>query len=211
VEADRVLEDYTMSPEHIMALHFYDLEQKAKNLFGETGGLARTDFSYQDGYYYINNLFPVAERVSDVRWNGMWGYKVSAGKTDQVILKKYIQSADEYKQILQVPLLRLSEMYLILTECATTQSGAEEPYRFYCDRKGIPFTSFSNSNWETDRRNKLIREYVREFYAEGQTFFTFKRLNVTTLPASWTNNYFTGNATKYVAPKPIREIDYHNN
>ncbi len=26
----------------------------------------------------------------------------------------------------------------------------------------------------------MIREYVREFYAEGQTFFTYKRYNVTT-------------------------------
>ncbi|GAB6007861.1 RagB/SusD family nutrient uptake outer membrane protein [Dysgonomonas reticulitermitis] len=209
-DADRVAQDYTMSPEHIMALSVYDLTNKANNLFGETGSLARYDFSVQDGFYYLNNLFPVAERVSDIRWNGMWSYKTLSGKTSEVMYKKYIQNVNEYARVLQVPLLRLSEMYLILTECAETKATAETSYKYYCGQKGIPFTAFSDSDWETDRRNKMVREYCREFYAEGQSFFTYKRYNVTTLPSSWTYTSFLGSAAKYVVPKPLREIEYHN-
>ncbi|RAJ08628.1 putative outer membrane starch-binding protein [Chitinophaga skermanii] len=206
-ESDRSLGDHLMSPEHITAVHIYNLESVANNTFGESGGLARSDFNIQDGYYYLNNLFPVAERTSDVRWKDLWSYKSSA--PGYVMYKKFIQRT--LQPILQVPLLRLSEMYLILTECATTKEEAETYYRAFCNEKGIPFPNgFNNSGWEADRKNKILREYVREFYAEGQTFFTYKRLNIATLPASWTASYYTGSAARYVVPKPDREINYNN-
>lgn len=209
-ESDRVAGDYTMSPEHLMALSIYTLDNIATNTFGETGSLVRNDFNVQDGFYYLNNLFPVAERTSDVRWKEMWAYKTSSGNTSYVMYKKFFQRSSA--PVLQVPLLRLSEMYLILTECAETKEGSEGYYRTYCAQKGIPFVSgFNTNDWQTDRKNKLIREYVREFYAEGQTFFTYKRFNVVALPASWTATYYTGSVGRYIVPKPDREINYHNN
>jgi hypothetical protein len=208
-ERDRAAEDYTMSPEHIMALSVYNLATIATPLFGDNGSLVRYDFSITDGFYYLNNLFPVAERTSDVRWKQMWTYKTTAGSTNYAVYKKFIQRGAS--PVLQVPLLRLSEMSLILLECADTKGSAEAIYSAYCSKKGIPFTAFNAADWQTDRRNKLIREYVREFYAEGQSFFTYKRLNVTTLPASWTYTLFTGKPERYVVPKPDREINYNNN
>lgn len=209
-ERDRANEDYTMSSEHISALSVYNLATTATGLFGETGSLMRYDFNISDGFYYLNNLFPVSERTSDIRWKQMWTYKTTAGATNYVMYKKYIQKAGLFP-VLQIPLLRLSEMYLILTECADTKAGAEASYSFLCSKKGIPFTSFNSTDWLTDRRNKLIREYVREFYAEGQSFFTYKRFNLTTLPASWTYTYYNAKPTKYLVPKPDREINYNNN
>lgn len=207
-ESDRVSGDYLMSSEHIGALSVYNLDAISAGTFGETGALARSDFNIQDGFYYLNNLFPVAERTSDVRWKEMWAYKTS--NPGYVQYRKFNQRTSN--PVLQVPLLRLSEMYLILTECATGKEEAEAPYSAYCSEKGIPFpTGFNTSGWEADRKNKIIREYVREFYAEGQTFFTYKRLNVSTLPASWTAAYYNGTTARYVVPKPDREINYHNN
>lgn len=204
------LGNYTMPTEQIAALSVHDLKLQAENNFDEKGQLARYDFKIQDNFYYINNLFPVGERATDARWVGMWSYKTTSGQTDFVKYKKYTQK--ETNPLLQIPLLRLSEMYLILTESATSKAEAENWYRIYCDKKGIPFTSgFNASGWETDRRNKMIREYVREFYAEGQTFFTYKRYNVTTLSASWTYIGFNGSPARYIVPKPDREISYHNN
>lgn len=207
-ESDRVSGDYLMSSEHIASLSVYNLDAIATGTFGELGSLARSDFNVQDGFYFLNNLFPVAERTSDVRWKEMWVYRVN--NPSYVMYRKFNQRASN--PVLQVPLLRLSEMYLILTECATAKEEAEAAYGAYCNEKGIPFpTGFNTAGWETDRRNKIIREYVRELYAEGQTFFTYKRLNVSTLPASWTAAYYTGTVARYVVPKPDREINYHNN
>jgi hypothetical protein len=209
-ERDRAALDYTMSSEHIAALSVYDLAAKANGLFGETGSLVRNDFSISDGFYYLNNLFPVNERTGDIRWKQMWSYKTTPGNTSYVMYKKYIQKTDLFP-ILQVPLLRLSEMYLIQTECAETKEEAEAKYAALCSKKGIPFTSFNAADWTTDRKNKIIREYVREFYAEGQSFFTFKRFNLTTLPSGWTYTYYNAKPEKYVVPKPDREINYNNN
>lgn len=207
-ESDRARGDYTMSSEHIAALSVYNLESIANATFGETGQLARTEFNIQDGFYSLNNLFPVGERTGDVRWKGMWTYKLST--SNAATYRKYIQMPSQ--PVLQVPLLRLSEMYLILTEAATSKEEAEKYYTIYCNEKGIPFVDgFSAAGWEGDRRNKMIREYVREFYAEGQSFFTYKRYNVTTLPASWTYSYYTGSPARYIVPKPDREINYINN
>lgn len=207
---DRTAGDYTMSPEHIAALSVYNLSDRANGIFLESGSLARSDFNIQDGFYYLNNLFPPGERVGDIRWLGMWSYKTTPGQTGFVMYRKFIQR--DPLPILQVPLLRLSEMYLILTECAQSKAEAEGFYTTYCAEKGIPFTNgFNAANWEADRKNKMIREYVREFYAEGQTFFTYKRYNVTTLPASWTASFYSGTTARYIVPKPDREINYHNN
>jgi hypothetical protein len=208
--SDAQVGNYTFPSEHIAAINVYNLKTTAENALGEPGMLARSDFNIQDGFYYLNNLFPVAERAADARWVGMWSYKTSAGQTSYVKYKKFTQKdADPTNQI---PLLRLSEMYLILTECAQNKADAENFYRFYCNKKGIPFANgFNAAGWEADRKTKMIREYVREFYAEGQTFFTYKRYRVTTLPASWTAAYYTATTARYLVPKPDREINYHNN
>jgi hypothetical protein len=212
VETDRANEDFTMSSEHIMALSVYNLESTANNTFGQTGSIMKYDFNPS---FYLSQLFPPNERTSDIRYKEMRVYKapIGAALATDVMYKKFLQKASVLPefQVLQVPLLRLSEMYLILTECAETKGGAETAYAFYCDKKGIPFTAFNVADWLTDRRNKMIREYVRELYGEGQSFFAFKRLSVTTLPASWTQSYYNGTPAKYVVPKPLREINYNNN
>lgn len=212
VESDRANGDFTMSPEHIMALSVYDLESIANNTFGQTGAIMKYDFNPS---YYLNVLFPPVESTADIRYKEMWAYKAPIGTalSTDLMYKKFIQKASALPadQVLQVPLLRLSEMYLILTECAETKNEAEAPYAFYCEKKGIPFTGFNTSDWLTDRRNKIIREYVRELYGEGQSFFTFKRLGVTTLPSGWTASYYNGTPAKYVVPMPLREINYNNN
>ncbi|MBO9562849.1 MAG: RagB/SusD family nutrient uptake outer membrane protein [Niastella sp.] len=207
--SDAQLGNPTFPSEHVAAIDVYNLKTAAENNLGEPGRLAKTDFNIQDGYYYLNNLFPVAERATDARWVGMWSYKTTAGQTGYVKLKKFTQK--EVDPTNQIPLIRLSEMYLILTETAQSKADAESYYSFYCNKKGIPFVNgFATANWETDRRNKMIREYVREFYAEGQTFFTYKRYNMTSLPAGWNASGFSGTTARYIVPKPDREISYHN-
>ncbi|MCD0488715.1 RagB/SusD family nutrient uptake outer membrane protein [Pedobacter sp. MC2016-14] len=212
VESDRASQDYTMSPEHIMALSVYNLETIATNTFGQNGSVMKYDFS---PFYYLTVLFPANESVSDIRFKDMWIPKspIGTATSNDIMYRKFIQKAGALpeSQVLQVPLLRLSEMYLIMTECAETKAAAEAVYTIYCASKGIPFISFNSADWLTDRRNKMVREYVREFYGEGQSFFCFKRLGVTTLPASWTATYYTGTPAKYVVPKPLREINYNNN
>jgi len=206
-DIDRTNGDLTMIPEHLFAVDYFKLNERINGVFGEDGALMRYDFGSPSSYFYLNNLFPVNERTTDIRFVDMWAYKAKPGEKDYVKYLKFTpRLAEKYNQI---PVIRLSEMYLIATEDATDKQSAEQYYKTYCAAKGIPFTSFSTSGWEADRRNKMIREYVREFYAEGKSFFNYKRMNVTNLPASWTYAGFTGSEAKYVVPRPLREIDYN--
>ncbi|MDR0543950.1 MAG: RagB/SusD family nutrient uptake outer membrane protein [Odoribacteraceae bacterium] len=194
-QGDMTLEDFTASTEHIFALAIHDLAARAESRFGQQGSYIKQDFDY-----YLGQLFPAAERTVDIRF-ALWIPK----QTDNTykILKKFIQR--DSRPILQLPLVRLSEMYLIRAECAATIEEANAAYAPFAIAKGIPFSGFSS---EQDRESKIIREYNREFYAEGQGFFTYKRLNAASI--LWAAYPIVGSPAVYVAPLPTREIEYHN-
>lgn len=207
VDADRVSGDYTMSPEHLFAIDMFKMDERMNGIFGEDGTLMRADVGNSSSWFYLGNLFPANERNTDIRFKDMWFNKTKAGETGYVRYMKFMPRAVD--KINRIPVIRLSEMYLIAAEFASDKQTAEQYYTTFADAKGFPFTTFAAANWETDRRNKLMREYVREFYAEGKSFFNYKRLNVTYLPSSWTYTYYVGSEAKYVVPKPLREIDYN--
>ncbi|MFZ4862020.1 RagB/SusD family nutrient uptake outer membrane protein [Sphingobacterium sp. Mn56C] len=210
-EADRATQNYVMTPEIIFAA-YNELNDGGEAKFGENGNYFRADSKSGTDFVYLSMLFPAAERTSDIRYKEMWVGKTKVGSENYVYYRKYFQNMLNLETpINRIPIIRLSEMYFILTEFATSKAEADQYYRIYCDAKGIPFasTGFNASNWENDRRTKLIREVVREFYAEGKAFFNYKRLNMAASPAQYTYTYFIGSEKKYILPKPDREIDYN--
>ena len=70
----------------------------------------------------------------------------------------------------------------------------------YASARGV-----SSVDLATDRVNKLKKEFNKEFYAEGQMFFFYKRTGATS-----SLNYIPLNPESYVAPLPEREIEYNN-
>ena len=193
-QSDITAGDYTVSSEHIMALLMHNLRENAVALFGQSGSLMKQDYDY-----YLGQLFPAGERTTDIRF-ALWIPRNL--DTTYKLFRKFIQS-EGYYPILQAPLLRLSEMYLIATETADNLTEASNFYKTFCVAKGIPFTQFAD---EADRSSKLIREYNREFYAEGQAFFAFKRRNERSI--LWAT--VAGGSAVYIVPMPIREIEYYN-
>jgi len=210
IEADRALGDYTMTSEYLFGVNIFNLDSRYLGIFGEAGSYSKTDYdAKQFPFYMLSNLFPVSERTLDIRWKDMWAYKVDPAKGTSIMYLKYWQRSPY--PLNKVPLIRLSEMYLIATEFASGKTEAELYYKAFCSAKGIPFQNgFNSSGWEGDRRNKLMREVTREFFAEGKSFLNYKRLNVVYLPTSWTYTYYVGSDKKYLVPKPDREIDYTN-
>jgi hypothetical protein len=76
-----------------------------------------------------------------------------------------------------MPLIRLPEMYYILAECTDDLEESAALISTVREARGIEDVSFAN---ETEKMNNIEKEYRKEFYAEGQLWYFYKRLGYET-------------------------------
>ena len=97
---------------------------------------------------------------------------VDGASQTNVFCRKYNQkplnSGYTYSGANAVPLIRLPEMYYIVAECAST-TGYDD----------LDNTSEENKN-QTKRINEIMKEYRKEYFAEGQLFYFLKAHNYST-------------------------------
>lgn len=110
--------------------------------------------------------------------------------------------AEAYRYM--IPLIRMSEAYLIAAECETDVQKAIDSYinplRFARNSPNLSATT------RTELMNHIKAEYTREFVGEGQLFFYFKRLELATVPkADAANSTMNMPAGGYVVPLPDNE------
>lgn len=100
-----------------------------------------------------------------------------------------------------VPLLRLSELYYILAECANSQTEALAAINKVRTNRGLAQIVTPATTYE----DEIKKEYQKEFYAEGQLFFYYKRKNATTML------FRTGTVTanNYIIPVPDSETEFN--
>jgi len=100
-----------------------------------------------------------------------------------------------------IPMLRLSEIYLIAIETSATADEANEYYTLYeagCDVL-LPRT-YQNMNLI---KAEVLNEYRREFIGEGQMFFQYKRRGT----AIMMNNANRMTEDDYIVPLPSTEYE----
>ncbi len=103
-----------------------------------------------------------------------------------------------------IPMLRLSEIYLIAMECTTSLEEANSLFSTYMLAHEDPDTpGFTSLD---DREKFLLNEYRREFFAEGQMFYTYKRFN--TAQMLWSSEPMTED--EYILPLPRTEYNPNN-
>ncbi len=161
-----------------------------------------------------NILAPLPKRLEEVfeknqndfRYTPIWISK--DGSQDTRVFAKYKNIEDSrlnYNN--RIPLIRLSEMYYIAAE---THEDPNEGLKFLnVIRNARGLVSLSNLNvqqWQTE----IEKEYIKEFYGEGQLFFFFKRLGKATIPDGKSANNISMSPSKYVVPLPESETRYRN-
>lgn len=101
----------------------------------------------------------------------------------------------------KMPMIRLGEMYLILSECQYRSSGSGlEPLNDLRTAHGAS----ALESLPTDYYTELIKEYRRELLGEGQLFFLYKRLNRPLVMGADMDMIGT---KAYTFPLPISETD----
>jgi hypothetical protein len=165
-------------------ISFY-IEKNAGNTLYETGGVGGEDLRFKQ-----------------------WLKPVSDISGDRYELQKYVRDKDVNLHYLMAPALRLSELYYIASECTYDTDPLKatayvDSVRFH---RGIntPLTVSGKEEFI----GELVKEARKEFYAEGQIFYMYKRLNRNISGLSGIS--YPASDKIFVFPLPNDEIDYGN-
>ncbi|WP_293788420.1 RagB/SusD family nutrient uptake outer membrane protein [uncultured Pedobacter sp.] len=104
-----------------------------------------------------------------------------------------------------VPMIRLAEMYYILAECASTTADGITYLNVVRENRNI--TPLATNLSQTNLNNEITKEYQKEFHAEGQLFYYYKRKNITRM------QFMTSDIplSNYVLPIPDQELEFNPN
>ena len=100
-----------------------------------------------------------------------------------------------------IPMLRLSEVYLIAMETSNSLTEVQTLYDTYMS--ACAFTLYTPFETLEQAREEMINEYRRELFGEGQMFFTYKRTAAATM--LWNTQMI--NEDDYLIPLPATEYD----
>jgi SusD family. len=163
------------------------LEDNACKALYETGGVGGDDNRFKEWFRLISGT----------------GNNISRRH-----LQKYMRENEINRHFLVAPAIRLSEMYYIASECAydaDPEKGATYLNTVRSNRgMGTPLTI---SNKE-QLMEELVKEARKEFYAEGQIFYMYKRLN-RGITAQLGGNVPPSDQI-FVLPLPDYEIEFGN-
>ncbi|SMO38801.1 RagB/SusD family nutrient uptake outer membrane protein [Solitalea koreensis] len=189
---DMTAKDYMLTCEHIFGLHYFALYTMYSSLYAN--GVLRNGTTNA-----VINSQLYGNTGTDIREVNLWELIDLPHSTLQgYVLKKY-KVDDAGTNFKQIPLLRISEMYLIAIETAPL-ADAQALWATFRTARNIPVTTLPSD--PTLLQNELLKEYRKEFYAEGQAFFAYKRVNAPQLNVL----FVPGEATlNYLIPMPKTE------
>lgn len=131
----------------------------------------------------------------------------------ETILNKYYRDLSEesktpYDPIL--PLIRLSEMYYIAAESkiGVDNNEAINLLNTVREHRNIDKLEKTVVNTDTKLLQEVVAEYRKEFWGEGQMFYTYKRLFMNILSSKGLINAKSSN---FVLPLPKEEYEFGNN
>ena len=151
----------------------------------------------------VHNLYDSESDLRTYQWQTL---KNTEG-VDQRFFVKYGQVQDmELGYASMVPIIRMSEVYLIAAECEDSKKEAYEwlnALRSARKATSLPATGTLD--------NDLTGEYIREFVGEGQLFWYYKRLRKTMIRKIYSGNggYLDFDPANYLFPLPEKEQEHH--
>lgn len=190
--------DRTFSPEHVFALYISNLIVYADQHF--RGSQVYDAFANKSDNY--RNIFEVntGGGSTDYRYN----YLIETDN-GQLYSSKFWQlegAASTLKYLM--PMIRLSEMYYIAAESEPAAADGIAWLNEVRTHRGL--AALPDNLSAQDLQSEILKEYRKEFYSEGQTFYQYKRLNLPAIPGTTV----PATAEIYVLPIPVSETEFGN-
>lgn len=193
--------DRTFHSEHLFALFSDKLEKLAESNFLPTTGLTTSA-----PYYYTlesklsGNIF--GNQATDIRFKAPMMLGVKGYLIPHKYLYEDLAGVNVTTPLLRnyIPMMRISELFYIAAETAPDQATALGYLNKVLASRGL--SAIVNT---TDLQNEIRKEYRKEFFTEGQTFFYYKRLNAARIEDSPVTEM---QAKMYVFPLPEDEKLY---
>lgn len=137
-------------------------------------------------------------------------FAVDDGMWDRTYNFIRLLKKDEKANVFQgICLIRLPEMYYILAE-ATYDKDQAKALRFFNDvrnSRGLRDIDPARVNSREKFQKELVAERCKEFWGEGQTFFSYKRENMSITNGSL-EIVFQPSSAIYVLPWPQKEQEF---
>ena len=195
--------DWSFSSEHIFSLEVTQLQKNLSayllNLNADYGIRLGSDLVYNLLFMQTDQFGSIAGS-EDVRGPA---FLLRYGSESFSCYKLYCSTSYNINYRNRIPMIKLSEMYYIITEKLIKDGNNAEALAKLDEvrsHRGISDT-FSE---EYSAEEELMKEYYREFMCEGQVFYYLKHTKLSTMV--WPEFYLTEDDLIY--PYPQDEIDY---
>jgi len=185
--------NYNFPTEHIFCMYDYSLYKKYSDNFA-TGTLKKGSTVASIKTTMFGNT------GTDIRELNLWELITLSNNTTCHILKKYLVPETPFDlntDFRQIPVIRLSELYLIAVEAASDQTLWDD----FRNTRGIAALTLPAD--EIALKTAILMEFRKEFYGEGQLFYLYKRFNTVKTSILFYNSSLVVN---YVVPLPETEL-----
>ena len=205
-------------PEEVVETDAYGAELRADRLFVPelifalyTENILTTSRSNYEGL--TGDFVKTADLLdeSDVRRQWLFSNPSALGKINLIRYQRSTRQQDQSRYGHPVvPMLKLSEMQLILAECALHRGDADEArLQLNTLRVARGEAELSATATQQDLYDALTHEYQCDFRGEGQLFYYYKRRGFATID----DGYGKGNTVSvptaaYTLPLPPYEIQF---
>lgn len=157
-----------------------------------------------DKYFYVPTTSNQMLAINSTTMNKIFPTTLSSDYRKQWWLESsgsyYVVAKYNYSE--RIPLLKVPEMYLIAAETAPNITLSAEWFNALLYHRGLPDEEITASNM----KEKLRKEYAKEFLAEGQLFYACKRMNFDKRPIQETS--LSNIQEAYTLPIPVENTDF---
>ncbi|TCC98161.1 RagB/SusD family nutrient uptake outer membrane protein [Pedobacter psychroterrae] len=199
--------DLTFTPEHIFSFYVSELKKLADESF-KIANSTVVNIDITDFYTTRSSLESTFQATlpgygTDIRKVGASRSIWNEINASIVYTKKYYSDKSTNVKQRLIPAIRLPEMYYIAAEASPSLAEGTVYLNEVRKRRLIPEIAVPATQALFDA--EIMAEYRKEFYAEGQLWYYYKRKNIINIPNGSANPL---TREKYVLPLPNGELEF---